>query len=81
MLRSGCSARATRTRPHRPRWAGSTGSPTTDRAAVVTTLGGENVRLVVDHDTPLYGRATFGNYRIDAEDVRRIEFSGLTAVD
>lgn len=51
--------------------------PTDDedwRTAVVRLKAGDEVRLKVEHDRPLFGRAHYGNYRIEAEDVRVVEF-------
>lgn len=44
------------------------------RLAVVKLKAGDEVRLKVEHDRPLFGRAVFGNYKIEAEDVRVVEF-------
>ena len=41
--------------------------------AFVTTTDGQNVRLLVDDDTPCYGQTTFGYYQIEAQDIRKIE--------
>lgn len=44
------------------------------RTAVVETKAGEVVRVAVEDDKPLYGRTTYGNYRIEVRDVRAIAF-------
>ena len=42
-------------------------------AAVVKTKAGEEVRVLVDYDRPLFGRTSFGNYRIEVRDVRVLD--------
>lgn len=44
------------------------------RQATATTVDGRSLTITVDHDTLCYGRTTFGNYAIEVEDLRRIEF-------
>ena len=43
------------------------------KTAVITDPDGEEVRVVVEADRPLYGRTTFGNYKIEIGQVRRLE--------
>ena len=42
------------------------------RVARVTTRGQESISLVVEADTPFWGRTTFGNYKIEVGQVRRL---------
>lgn len=42
------------------------------RTASVVTADGATVDVVVEADRPFYGRTAFGNYKIEASDVRRI---------
>jgi hypothetical protein len=42
--------------------------------AVVTTKSGDEVRLVLDADRPIFGHTSFGNYRIDVADVAELIF-------
>lgn len=42
------------------------------RTVAVETRGGEDVRLIVDDDIPIYGRTAYGNYRILVRDVREM---------
>ena len=44
------------------------------RVAVATTTDGDTVRIDVDEDTPCYGATKYGNYAIEAEDIRSITF-------
>lgn len=44
------------------------------RTAVVKTKAGEEIRVQVEVDRPVFGRAHFGNYRIEVEDIAVIEF-------
>lgn len=44
------------------------------RLATATTIDGNTLTITVEYDTPCYGRTRFGNYAIDAEHLRRIEF-------
>lgn len=46
----------------------------TKRIAFIVLDDGSNVQVVVESDTPTYGRTTFGTYSIPVEKVRRIEF-------
>lgn len=41
--------------------------------ARVFTKAGETWEVVVDEDRPVYGRAAFGNYRIDVSRIRTFE--------
>jgi hypothetical protein len=41
------------------------------RTVVLTDVEGREVQLVVEADRPIHGATTFGNYRIEAADVRR----------
>ncbi|MEQ1507526.1 MAG: hypothetical protein ABMB14_35175 [Myxococcota bacterium] len=52
-----------------------TGPDEDHRIAVATTSDGATVEVVVEADRPLYGRAVFGNYRIEASDVRRVKLT------
>lgn len=45
------------------------------RVVVVATSHGEDVRILVDDDLPVYGRTPFGNYRILLRDIRELRFS------
>ena len=52
--------------------------PTDDPAKVVafaTLRDGTTVRLVAEHDVPLYGDAAYGHYKIELEKVRRVVFA------
>lgn len=44
------------------------------RTATAHTVDGRSLTITVEHDTPCYGRTKFGNYSIEVEDLRRIEF-------
>lgn len=44
------------------------------RVAVVDTRAGEQVRVAIEDDKPLFGRTSYGNYRIEVRDVRSIAF-------
>lgn len=46
------------------------------RTVEVLDRDGQRVSLVVEADRPIQGRTRFGNYRIEAADVRRFEVSG-----
>ncbi len=46
----------------------------TKRVAFVVLADGTNVQVIVESDTPTYGRTSFGTYSIPVEKVRRIEF-------
>jgi hypothetical protein len=45
------------------------------RTAKVTMTDGEIVEIAVNDDTPCYGRTRFGNYAIEAEDIRFVTFA------
>lgn len=47
------------------------------KIAVVTPSRGEVVRLVVESDKPIYGRTTFGNYKIEVRDARRLDILAM----
>jgi hypothetical protein len=49
------------------------------RVAVVTPTSGEPVQLVVEYDKPIYGLTTFGNYKIEVRDVKRLVITGQDA--
>lgn len=36
--------------------------------------GSDRVKVVVEHDVPCYAEASFGNYRIDVDRIRRVTF-------
>lgn len=42
------------------------------RVARVLTRGSETIELVVESDTPFWGRTTFGNYKIEIGQVHRV---------
>jgi hypothetical protein len=42
------------------------------KLAVISPIEGEEIRLVVEADQPIWGRTTFGNYKIEVSDVRRL---------
>lgn len=42
------------------------------RIVVLQTRDEQEVRLVVDADVPVYGRTAYGNYRIEAREIRRM---------
>ncbi len=44
------------------------------REAIFTLRSGETVQIRVDDDTPCYGRTRFGNYAIEADQIRSIRF-------
>ena len=44
------------------------------KVAIVKNKAGEEIRIRVEYDRPLFGRTRFGNYRIEVEDIRQIEF-------
>lgn len=46
-------------------------------AARVALKSGEVVRLTVSGRLTCYGKTSFGNYRVQARDMRRLEFVGL----
>ena len=46
------------------------------RTVTITDTSGETVRLVVEADRPLYGHTPFGNYKIEAGDIRRLTVLG-----
>jgi hypothetical protein len=46
------------------------------RTVVLTDVDGQEVRLVIEADRPIQGATTFGNYRIEAADVRRFTVLG-----
>jgi hypothetical protein len=46
-----------------------------DRIALVSLRDGSSVRVVVDRDTPCYGDAAWGHYRIEVEKLRKITFA------
>ena len=41
--------------------------------AAVTTVAGEAVRIRVEADRPVFGRTHFGNFRIEASDIRQLD--------
>lgn len=46
------------------------------RTATVTPTEGAPITLQVNEDTPCYGRTRFGNYSIEAEQIRYVTFRG-----
>lgn len=40
---------------------------------IVKTRAGDEVRVLVEYDRPLFGRTSFGNYRIEVADVRVLD--------
>lgn len=48
------------------------------RVAECRLRSGESWKVVVETDRPFYGRAAFGNYRLDAADARRVRWISPT---
>ncbi|MFT7519450.1 MAG: hypothetical protein ACI9MC_001592 [Kiritimatiellia bacterium] len=44
------------------------------RIVVIKTKAGETVRVELDDDTPFFGKASFGNYKILVRDLRVVRF-------
>ena len=42
------------------------------RRATATLVDGTTAQIIVEADLPFYGQATFGNYRIYAEDLNKV---------
>lgn len=48
------------------------------RIAFVRTVGGDSVKIVVDHDVPCFGATPWGNVRIEVGRIRKVTFKPAT---
>lgn len=55
----------------------SAGADEDHRAVTVTDRDGGSISLVVESDLPIQGRTSFGNYRIEASDVRTLRVTAV----
>lgn len=58
------------------RWVVSAGPDDRHRLLTVTTRAGETVAIAVDDDTPLFGRTSWGLYRIEVADILEVRLTG-----
>ncbi len=58
------------------RWVVSAGPDDRHRVLTVTTRASETVAIVVEDDTPLFGRTPWGLYRIEVADMVEVRFTG-----